>query len=731
MSTFDRPAGRRPAAGPAATAADPAAGADALSGKIQAWHRERLAVVYVRQSTPQQVATHRESAALQYALVDQAVHWGWPRERVLVLDEDQGHSGRSAVDRPAFQRLVLEVNLDHVGLIVGKEMSRLARGGKDWHHLLEVCAVVQTLLADQDGIYDPNNPSDRLLLGLKGSMSEAELALMRSRLYQGLLHKAQRGALWRPPPRGYVAGPDGGWVLDPDAQVQEVVRLVLTSFARLGTVTALLRYLVQHGIQLPRRVAAGPQRGELQWRPPQRSNLLHLLHHPAYAGAYSFGRLRTQRQARLAAVTAGGEVPGMPRFRVLLRDRLPAYLSWDEYLVNQQRLHANQARAATAGAVRTGAALLAGLLRCGQCRRRLRIAYDHGAGQAAYVCDGRHRAYGAPVCQRVQAAVLDAVVSRQVLRVVTPAALALSVQAAADLAQERERLHQHWQQQRQRAAYAVAQAARQYEAVDAANRLVAAELERRWEEALRAQRGLEEEYDRFCQQQPRAVSEAERAQLQALAQDLPALWATATAAARQEVVRCLLRGAVVTVPHGQEVVELDLEWQGGQVSHHRTHRAVARYDQLQDKERLFERIVALRRQGWTAAAIAAQLHQEGYRPPHRRGPWSGAMVRQLLCRQGLMGQARPQRPEQRPLATDEWRLQPLADQLGISVATLDRWYHRGWVQGAKDADARGRLRLWADADELARLARLRNYRRPWTEVSYPAELITPKPRSPQ
>jgi hypothetical protein len=347
------------------------------------------------------------------------------------------------------------------------------------------------------------------------------------------------------------------------------------------------------------------------------------------------------------------------------------------------------------------------------------------------VCDGRHRTPGEPVCQRVQAAVLDAVVSRQVLRVVTPAALALSMQAAADLAQERARLHQHWQQQRQRAAYAAAQAARQYEAVDAANRLVAAELERRWEEALRAQRGLEEEYDRFCQHQPRGVTDAERAQLQALAQDLPALWATATAAARQAVVRCLLRGAGVTVPNGQEVVELDLEWQGGQVSHHRTHRAVSRYDQLQNKESLFERIVALRRQGRTAAAIAAQLHQEGYHPPQRRGPFTGTMVRQLLCRQGLMGRTRPQRPEERPLAADEWRLEPLAGQLGISVATLDRWYQRGWVQGVKEADGRGRLRLGADADELARLQRWRRYRRPWTDASYPRELITPKPRSPQ
>jgi DNA invertase Pin-like site-specific DNA recombinase len=232
MSTGDRPPAGRPAAELTVTAADSAARADARAGKIQAWHLDRLAVVYVRQSTPQQVATHRESAALQYALVDRAVHWGWPRERVLVLDEDQGHSGRSAADRPAFQRLVLEVNMDHVGLILGKEMSRLARCGKDWHHLLEVCAVVQALLADQDGIYDPNNPSDRLLLGLKGAMSEAELALMRSRLYQGLFHKAQRGALWRQPPRGYVTGPDGAWVLDADAQVQEVVRLVLASFAR-------------------------------------------------------------------------------------------------------------------------------------------------------------------------------------------------------------------------------------------------------------------------------------------------------------------------------------------------------------------------------------------------------------------------------------------------------------------------------------------------------------------
>src|SRR5271170_2643206 len=249
-----------------------------VSGKIRDWHWQRQAIVYIRQSTMQQVHEHRESTARQYALEQRAMALGWPKERVEVIDEDQGRSGATAEGRLGFQRLLAEVSLDHVGIVLGIEMSRLARSNKDWHQLLELCAIFRTLLADQDGLYDPTDYNDRLLLGLKGTMSEAELHILRSRMYQGLLNKARRGEVFNHAPIGYVKQLSGEFALDPDEQVQSVVRLIFDEFERQGTLHGLLRYLVHHGIRLPIRPHSGPNRGQLEWRRPNRATLQNLLH---------------------------------------------------------------------------------------------------------------------------------------------------------------------------------------------------------------------------------------------------------------------------------------------------------------------------------------------------------------------------------------------------------------------------------------------------------------------
>ncbi len=277
------------------TATNPASPARAAappygSDKIRPHHLDRLAVVYVRQSSPQQVLNHRESAALQYGLARRAADLGWPAERVLVIDEDQGLSGRSAADRLGFQRLLAEVGLNHVGLVLGIEMSRLARSCKDWHQLLELCALFGTLLADQDGLYDPAHPNDRLLLGLKGTMSEAELHLLKGRMEQGRRNKARRGELVTQVPSGYVRLPGGEVALDPDEQVQAVVRLLFRKFEELGSAKALLRYLVHQQIRLPIRPHRGPNRGQLEWHRPCGTTVWGLLHNPIYAGAYAYGR---------------------------------------------------------------------------------------------------------------------------------------------------------------------------------------------------------------------------------------------------------------------------------------------------------------------------------------------------------------------------------------------------------------------------------------------------------
>jgi DNA invertase Pin-like site-specific DNA recombinase len=326
--------------------------------KITDADRSKLAVVYVRQSTPQQVAENRESLARQYALADHARGLGWPAERVLVIDDDLGQSGRTADGRPGFQRLLAEVTMDHVGLVLGLEMSRLARSCKDWHHLLEVCGIFGTLLADQDGVYDPSDPNDRLLLGLKGQISELELHTIRTRLDRGRLNKARRGELFLHAPIGYVKTPAGGLALDPDEQVRDVVRLIFDKFAELGTAHALVRYLRRNQIRLGVRPVDGPNRGNLEWRPARLSTLYRILRHPVYAGTYAFGRAPVDPKRRRRDGQPCVRHPPMGEWTVTLHDRLPAYITWEQYLRNGEVLRQNRSASSTRGHARKGVALL-------------------------------------------------------------------------------------------------------------------------------------------------------------------------------------------------------------------------------------------------------------------------------------------------------------------------------------------------------------------------------------
>src|SRR6266545_4109523 len=352
-----------------------------LGSKVCDRHLERLAVVYVRQSTRQQVIDHGESTRLQYGLVERAVGLGWQASRVLVIDEDLGKSGASAVGRVGFQRLVTEITMGHVGLVLGIEMSRLARSGADWYQLLELCALSGALLADVDGIYDPVDYNDRLLLGLKGTMSEAELHLLKQRMLAGKQAKARRGELAIPLPTGYVRRPLGAAALEPDEQVQTVVRLIFAKFAELGTLHGVLRWMVDHGVELGMRLRAGPDKGELVWRRPNRMTLQNILHSPVYAGIYAYGRRRVDPRRQVPGrPSTGREVPGQDEWLVAIPGVLPAYITVEQYQANLARLAANAARAEQPGVVRAGSALLSGLARCGRCGRRVRGRTGHPAG---------------------------------------------------------------------------------------------------------------------------------------------------------------------------------------------------------------------------------------------------------------------------------------------------------------------------------------------------------------
>ncbi len=696
-----------------------------IPGKVKAVHLERLAVVYVRQSSQQQVLEHRESAALQYALKQRAIDWGWPADRVRVIDQDQGHSGATAEGRQGFQELLAQVSLDHVGVVLGIEMSRLARCCRDWHQLLELCALFGTLLADQDGLYDPRDYNDRLLLGLKGTLSEAELHSIRLRMYQGRLNKARRGEVFTHLPMGYVRGPAGAPLLDPDQQAQSVVRLIFRKFEELGSINGLLGYLVRQGIRLGIRPHGGANRGNLEWHRPNRVTLGSLLHHPLYAGAYSWGRRPVDPRRKIPGRPATGRTVAEPKdWQVLIQGHCPAYITWEQYQANLARMAEN--RALVKGPLRQGSSLLKGLLVCGVCGARMLVAYGP-RHLLRYSCVRRHCDYGEPNCQSLAGRGLDDLVAQQILKVLEPASLELSLSAAADIQRERAELHQQWRQRLQRAAYQKDRAARQYQAVEPENRLVARELEQRWEQAIVEEHKLQEDYADFDRQEPADLSAADRKLIDRLAQDIPALWQAdqTTPQDRQSIVRHLVEQVTVHPQGRSEMLDVTIRFAGGFASQHELRRPVARYEQMHNYPLLLNRVRDLRPQKFTMAQIAGTLNAEGWRPPKRRATFNAEMVRSLLFRLPRPAAGHGQTPAMAgSLARDEWWFADLTRHLNLPPPTLYSWMRRGWVEGRQLAT--GRWILWADDEELTRLRQLRTARRTWYNRPQDANLRVPK-----
>jgi DNA invertase Pin-like site-specific DNA recombinase len=694
------------------------------SSKILDIHLDRIAIVYVRQSDPQQVLNNRESRERQYALADHAVGLGWPRDRVVVIDDDQGQSGRTADQRGGFQRLLAEVTMEHVGLILGIEMSRIARNNKDWHNLLEMCAIFGTILGDEDGVYDPQDTNDRLLLGLKGTISEFELVTMRNRLERGRLHKAQRGELFHHVPWGYVKLTPDRVEMDPDEQVREVIRLIFDKYAELGTAWGVFHYLVRNNIRLGIRPFQGPNRGNLEWRRPTMVSVRQVLLHPMYAGAYAFGR-RPHRRVRTATgecTRAGNWVP-MEQWKVLKLDCLPAYITWERYLKNQECLRQHRSDPDSKGSPRDGSALLAGIIVCGNCGRRLKT--DYRAHEKSYYRCARHL-YEATeqTCFSLQASSVDDLVTQQVLRALEPAALELSCRALEDVQRDRDRLDKHWKQRLERARYEAEDAERRYRAVDPENRLVARSLEQRWEETLRAERQVRDEYDRFLREQPPQLSPEERARIAGLASDLPALWHAAgtTYRDRKEIVRHMVERVVVHVKNDSEYVGVSIHWQGGFASQHEVVRVVRSYEQLRDFEKLMDRVATLHQAGHTSGQIAETLNREGFIPPKRRGEFSPGLVRELLVRRGLAND----KTYVEPLGAHEWWLPKLAAEIPVSAGKLADWTRRGWLHSRR-TPPQWLWVLWADEQEVKRLRKLAALSRRGV-VEYPPELTTPKER---
>lgn len=523
--------------------------------KVQPRHLKRNAYLYVRQSSLRQVFENSESTKRQYDLKQRAVALGWSLEQVIVIDSDLGQSGASAVDRAGFQRLVTEVSLGHAGVVMGLEVSRLARNSTDWHRLLEICALADVLIVDEDGVYDPAHFNDRLLLGLKGTMSEAELHVMRARLRGGLLNKARRGELEMRLPIGFVYDAAKRVRRDPDARVQDIVRQLFRTFAQTGSATATVKAFRDQGLQFPHRVYGSAHKGEVLWSPLDHTRTLWILHHPRYAGAYCFGRARTRRMP-----DGRGRYARLPpeEWIALIRDAHEAYIPWEQYERNLQRLRENaqsQGDERQRGAPREGPALLQGLAVCAVCGERMTIRYHIRGDRRVpdYMCQRRGIKTGQPICQLVNGGPLDEAIGKLLVDAVTPVTLEVALAVQKELESRCDESDRLRHQEVERARYEADLARRRFMHVDPGNRLVADSLEAEWNQTLRALSEAQERYEKQKQTDSTSLSDKQRASIMALAKDFPRLWRDPRTPDRERkrMVRLLI--ADVTLLKGTDI----------------------------------------------------------------------------------------------------------------------------------------------------------------------------------
>jgi DNA invertase Pin-like site-specific DNA recombinase len=532
--------------------------------KVTPTHLKRNAYLYIRQSTLRQVFENVESTKRQYALRQHAAALGWSQEQIIVIDSDLGQSGASAADREGFQRLVTEVGLGRAGIVLGLEVSRLARNSMDWHRLLEICALADTLILDEDGIYDPAHFNDRLLLGLKGTMSEAELHVLRARLQGGILNKARRGELFMRPPIGFAYDALDRLILDPDQQIQHTIRMLFDTFQRTGSAMATVREFRKSGILFPRRIHSGPVKGDVIWGKLEHSHVLRVLHNPRYAGVFAYGRTRARKN-----LDGASKVQQLPReeWHTFLPESHPAYISWEEHERNLKRLRESAQAIGSdrrKSPPREGPALLQGLIVCGKCGRRMTLRYhSRQVGLCPeYVCQRKGIENAEPLCQRIPGAEIDRVVGDLLLELVNPVTLEVALTVQQELQARLDETDHLRRQQVERARYEAELAQRRYMRVEPENRLVADTLEADWNHKLRALSEAQQEYDHRHEQDRHVFDEEQRASILALAQDFPRLWRDPATddRDRKRMIRLLVED--VTMIRGQQIT-LHLRFRGG------------------------------------------------------------------------------------------------------------------------------------------------------------------------
>jgi len=642
--------------------------------KVTTQHLQRQAYVYIRQSTLHQVFENTESTHRQYGMRERAVALGWPAEHIVVIDEDLGLSGASTAGREGFQKLVADVSLGLVGIVMGLEVSRLARKSSDWYRLLEICSLTDTLILDDDGLYDPNNFNDRMLLGLKGTMSEAELHFLKMRMRGGILSKARRGELKTRLPVGFVYTPNNQVDFDPDQQVQDTLRLFFVTFRRTGASTATVKAFAQQGIPFPYRIRGGPHNGEIAWRPLTEHRALQVLRNPRYAGAFFFGRREYRRRpdGRYTAVTKLSREEWIS----LVTDSHPGYISWDEYEENLRRLRDNAIAHGheRCGPPREGPALLQGLALCGRCGQRMWVRYRTYNGKTVpeYICHGTGSEAGAGLCQWIPGRTIDEAIGQLLVESVTPLALDVVLAVDEELQQRHNEVEGLLQQGVQRARYEADLAQRRYLQVDPDNRLVANTLEVEWNNRLRDLEDAKRHYEEEMKRRAAVLTEKKRQQIRDLAADFPRLWHDPRTPDRERkrMARLLIEDVTLIK---QETYIIHVRFRGGSVRTLQLPLLRNAIEVHRTPRHVIEEIDLLLNHH-TDDEIAVLLNEKGFRSGTGK-PFDWHMVYFIRRSYGLKD--RYTRLREAGYLTK----QEVAERLGIRPSTALVWRKQGILEG--------------------------------------------------
>jgi DNA invertase Pin-like site-specific DNA recombinase len=649
-----------------------------MNSKIADYHRSKPAYIYVRQSTPGQVCHHQESTERQYALREKALELGWSEHSIRTLDRDLGVSGAQMTGREDFKTLVTDVMMGQVGAVFALEASRFARSNLDWLRLLELCALTQTLVIDLDGEYDPADFNDGLLLGLKGTMAQAELHFLHVRLQGAKLNKAKKGELRCPLPVGFCYDDQDRIILDPDEEVRGAIAAVFRLFQETGSAYGVVKRFVACGLRFPKRAYGGVWNGNLIWGRLTHERVLRVLQNPCYAGMYTFGRYQYRK-----VITPDGEVRkhtqavAMPAWRVAIKQHHEAYIPWEDFLKNQERLEKNRTNSEAtllSGPAREGLALLQGLLLCGNCGRRLTVRYlGNGGIYPTYLCGwGRREGLVTKDCMIVRCDRLDAAISEEVLKALRPAELELALAALRELEARDQTILRQWQMRLERAEYEAALAERRYLEVDPSQRLVAATLERRWNEALLAVEELKKQYAEFERQEARVPTAEQKTKVLALAKDLPRLWHAPTTQAkdRKRMLRLLIKDITVEKRAEPKQALLHIRWQGGACTDVSVALPLPMAERLRYPTEAIDRIRELTH-SMPNAQIAEQLNRDGYASAAGK-PYTAKIIQWIRWRYRI-----PPTVLKRP---EELTVQQVANRFGVNPNVVYDWIRNGVIQ---------------------------------------------------